>query len=171
MTSAEGNLGTDTAHAHSKAVPDPLSGICKDALVLTMDGARPVQTLSAGDQLVTRTQGAVTLRRIEQKVIVTRAVYVIAGSLGHYQPGRDTLIPATQTVHVRDWRAQFFGNRDSMVARAIDLVDGEYVRSIGFLPLTVYHLICDQPQVLYADGMELGTTDMCADRLKTARAL
>jgi len=131
-------------------------GITPDAKIVTMDGLRQLQDLRVGDRLVTRNQGAVPVKSIEQHSIVTRAVYIIAGSLGHTQPDRDTLLPAGQTIHVRDWRAWIFGQSDSILAAAGSLVDGEFVRDIGFMPLTLYRIRCDSPQIIYADGMELG---------------
>ena len=93
-------------------------GITPDAKIVTMDGLRQLQDLRVGDRLVTRNQGAVPVKSIEQHSIVTRAVYIIAGSLGHSQPDRDTLLPAGQTIHVRDWRAQILGQSDSILAAA-----------------------------------------------------
>ncbi len=136
-----------------------LRGICANALVVTMHGMRKVQDLRPGDDLVTRRGGAVPLLSVEETSIATRVIYVVAGSLGHYQLDRDTLLPAEQTVLVRDWRARFIGGSNRMLVTARDLVDGEYVRDIGFMPLTVYRLTCANPAVIYADGMELGTAD------------
>ena len=134
-------------------------GICANALVVTMQGMRKVQDLRPGDELVTRCGGAVPLLSVEETSIATRAIYVIAGSLGHYQLDRDTLLPAEQTVLVRDWRARVLGGANKILVTARDLVDGEYVRDIGFMPLSVYRLTCATPAVIYADGMELGTAD------------
>lgn len=159
---AETTYGPEDAHmplAHHL-----LSGICADAPVVTMAGIRKVQSLRPGDLLVTRSHNVVRLTRLEECSIVTRAVYVIAGSLGHYQADRDTLLPAAQTVLVRDWRARHIGGAETMLVAAKDLVDGEYIRDIGFMPLTLYRLICDQPAVIYADGMELGTADARATK-------
>ena len=139
--------------------PTLMRGICADAMVVTMTGLRKVQTLRPGDTLVTRSSGSLPLVKIEQTCIITRAIYVIAGSLGHFQLDRDTLLPAEQTVLVRDWRALFIGGSDTMLVAARDLVDGEYVRDVGQMPLTVYRLVCEAPEVIYADGMELGTAD------------
>ncbi len=54
--------------------------------------------------------------------------------------------------------------------RAGDLVDHEFVRDLGFLPMTLYRVICDTPQVLYADGLELGTADARCDLLQPQRS-
>jgi hypothetical protein len=137
-----------------------LTGITADARVVTMDGIKPVQSLRVGDRLISRGNGAVSLRRVERQSFVTPAVYVMAGSFGHYQTDRDTLLPAAQPVCVRDWRARLIARSSSLIIPAAALVDCEFVRNIGFVPLTVYRLFCDVPQVLYADGMELGTADM-----------
>jgi len=148
------------------ALGTAMCGITSNANIVTMNGLRCVQNLRVGDRLVTRDQGAVPIRSIQQHSIVTRTVYIIAGSIGHSQPDRDTLLPAAQMVHVRDWRARIFGKTDRMLVAASALVDGEYVRDIGFMPLTLYRVICDLPQIIYADGMELGTANSVPTLLK-----
>lgn len=151
--------GHSAKTAQTSPSPHMVSGICAGAMVMTLHGLRPIQTLSSGDALVTRSCGAAPLLRVEEHYVVTRAVYVIAGSLGHYQLDRDTLLPAAQTVLVRDWRARFIGRADAMLVTAQELLDGEFVRDLGFVPMTLYRLICERQQVIYADGMELGTAD------------
>ena len=144
------------------------SGLTADAQVVTLRGLCTVQDLRPGDRVVTRGQGAVAVTAVAHHSVVTRAVYVIAGSLGHHRPDRDTLLPAGQTIHVRDWRAQALNNSHSVTVTAAALVDGEYVRDIGFMPLALYRIFCAQPQIIYADGMELGTAGTCAAAVKTA---
>lgn len=137
-----------------------LTGITFDARIMTLEGMKKVQSLRAGDRVITRGNGAVALQRVDQLSFVTPAVYVLAGSFGHYQTDRDTMLPAAQPVCVRDWRARLLARSDSVIMPAGALIDCEFVRDIGFVPMTVYRLFCDAPQVLYADGMELGTADM-----------
>lgn len=137
-------------------------GFVYGARILTMKGARRVEDIRPGDHLITRGNGAVPVQRIEQKSMVVPAVYVIAGSIGHHQPDVDTLLPATQTVLLRDWRSMALaGTRETMV-EVRQLVDGEFVRDIGLQTLTLHRIYCAAPQVLYADGMELGTADASA---------
>lgn len=138
---------------------EEMSGITPGACVMTPQGLRPVDTLRIGNRIVTRSAGAVPITRIERRSFVTRAIYIIAGSLGHYQRDRDTLLPASQCVLVRDWRAYAFARTDTALVPAHALVDGEFVRDIGTLPVSVIRVFCATPQVFYADGMELGTAD------------
>ena len=135
------------------------SGLLGGARIITTRGLRPVDSLAPGDLLVSRGNGVIAVRRIEQQTLVARAVYVIAGSIGHRQTDSDTMLPAGQPVLVRDWRARAFAGCPEMIARADSLVDGEYVRDIGWQPMTVHRIFCDSPQVFYADGMELGSAD------------
>ena len=146
-------------------VPNALTatGFVHGARIITMRGQCSVQDLRHGERVVSRDQGSVVVRRIEKISCIARAIYVLAGSLGHIQQGRDSLLPAGQPVLVRDWRARAFGHGQAALMRAGDLVDGEFVRDLGFLPMTLYRVHCDTPQVLYADGLELGTADACRD--------
>lgn len=153
-------------------VPNALNvtGFVHDARIITMRGQCRVQDLKHGDRVVSRDQGSVVIRRIEQVSCIARAIYVLAGSLGHIQQDRDSLLPAGQPVLVRDWRARTFGHGKAALMRAGDLVDHEFVRDLGFLPMTLYRVICDTPQVLYADGLELGTADARCDLLQPQRS-
>jgi hypothetical protein len=144
------------------------AGFVRDARIITTRGVRPVQDISAGDLVITRDNGVVAITGIEQRSLITRAVYVIAGSIGHRNQDRDTMIPCDQTVLLRDWRAYALSRRSEAVVPAQRLVDGEFVRDVGLQPMTLFRVYCSEPQVLYADGMELGTADLAEDVSVTA---
>ncbi|MDW3182127.1 Hint domain-containing protein [Roseobacter sp.] len=134
------------------------TGLVSGARILTLKGERPVDGLRAGERVLTR-EGAVPVTRVEVVSMVVPTVYIIAGSLGHCRLERDALLTAQQTVHLRDWRAPAFcGTRNAFV-EAAQLVDGEFVRSLGQQVVTLHRVFCATPQVLYADGLELGTAD------------
>ncbi|WP_227267815.1 Hint domain-containing protein [Roseobacter weihaiensis] len=144
------------------------SGFVENARILTMKGSCPVQSLAVGDRVITRSHGASTVERIEQCSLLTPAVYVIAGSLGHHRPEQDSLLPAGQPVLVRDWRARALTGQPEALCCAQTLVDGEFVRDIGLQTVTLYRVFCGSSQVVYADGMELGTADVMAGAAKLA---
>ena len=121
-----------------------------------MAGLMPVERLRPGTAVVTRNAGAAVVRQINQKSCVCDGVYVVAGSLGHHRSDRDTLLPAGQTVLLRDWRARALTRSDTALLPVRNLVDGEYVRDIGLQPMTLFQIVLDRPGVLDADGMELG---------------
>jgi hypothetical protein len=123
-------------------------------------GMRAVESLKAGDFVVTnagmqRLVGTVQLAR------VTAAVYVLAGSQGHRSRQRDSLLPAGQPILVRDWRARAFKGTAQALVPAGDLIDGEYLRDLGQVPLTFYQLSFARPVILHADGLELPCATAC----------
>jgi hypothetical protein len=136
-----------------------LAGIVERALVTTPRGAMRIEDLRPGNRIISRSHGAVPLLRIEKQSLVTRGIYVFAGSIGHHRSDRDTLLPFGQPVMVRDWRAWALFGKSEVVVPAWRLIDGEHVRDLGFMAMTVYRLFSHGPEVIYADGMELGTAD------------
>ncbi|MEM1073434.1 MAG: Hint domain-containing protein [Pseudomonadota bacterium] len=133
-------------------------GLMEGASVLTLKGALRVETLRMGDRVITRA-GAQYVTRITTLSAVLPAVYVIAGSLSHYRTDRDCMLPACQTILIRDWRARALTGRSEALLRAQSLVDGEFVRAIEPRPMTLHRLFLGTAQVLYSDGMELGSAE------------
>lgn len=139
----------------ASSLPETPNGFTTGAKVVTTRGARAVEDIRPGDHIITRSSGIVPVHHIEQQSVLARAIYVIAGSIGHHQLTRDTMLPAGQAVLLRDWRAQALGGHREIIAPASALADGEFVRDIGFQLMTLHRLFCGKPQVIYADGMEL----------------
>lgn len=135
------------------------TGLVSGARILTLKGERPVDGLRAGDSVLTR-NGAVPVTRIEVVSAVVPTVYIIAGSTGHSRPDRDALLAAHQTVYLCDWRAPAFCGTHSAFVEAAQLVDGEFVRNLGLQVVTLHRIFCASPQVIYAEGLELGTADI-----------
>ncbi|MEM1350981.1 MAG: Hint domain-containing protein [Pseudomonadota bacterium] len=144
------------------------NGVTTGARIMTLSGLKPIDTIRPGDRIVTRDAGAQPVLRIEHRSFVTRTVYVIAGSFGHHQRDQDTMLPGAQHVLVRDWRAQALTGCPVALLPAQTLVDGEFVRDLGAMPLSVIRIFCAEPQVFYADGMELATSDAGQTAMRAA---
>lgn len=155
-----------TAVSHSQASRDIgiVNALTAGTLVLTGDGALPVDYLDPGDRVVTRDGGAVILRGMEITRRSVPAVTIARGALGGNRPDRDTVLPAGQQVLLRDWRAKALFGQDRALAPLGRLVDGTYVRDSGLRRLTLIRLIFDAPHIIYADGLELA----CPDTLQPA---
>ncbi|MDU8914182.1 Hint domain-containing protein [Aestuariicoccus sp. MJ-SS9] len=124
-------------------------------VVLTLDGALPVEFITEGDRVITRDSGVAPVRRILRARRRVAAVAIRAGSLGNTRPDRDAILPAGQEILIRDWRAgALFGASQALVPIA-QLVDGEFVRDIGETTLDTVTLAFDAPHIVYADGLEL----------------
>lgn len=130
-------------------------GLGMGALVATLDGMIPVEFLNPGERMVTRA-GLRVLRAVAAMPLVKRLVRVAPGALGHDRPGQALLLGAGTQVLLRDWRAQaIFGQREALVA-VERLVDGQFVTRVEGQSARLYTLIFDAPEVIYADGVEIG---------------
>lgn len=141
-------------------------GIVHNTQILSLRGCIPVQNLTVKDKILTRKNGAVPVRRIDQISLVTRAIYVIAGTIGQDKNEGDTLLCSGQAVFLKDWHARLLGHDPTAPRRALDLVDGEFIRDLGLCAMTIYRIQCDAPQIMRADRLQLGTADMTTTPLR-----
>lgn len=150
-------LPTGQARAISaRTRPDaPPAGFAAGSIVLTLDGALPVEFLTPGDRVITRDQGMALLRGVRQRQVTCEMVSIMAGTLGHTRPEHDTLLPSEQKVLLRDWRAQALFGAPQALAQACKLIDGEFIRLAGRQTITLFQLEFDAPHILYVDGLEL----------------
>jgi hypothetical protein len=131
------------------------NGVLQGTRVLTLDGDIPVDFLEIGDRVLTRS-GARLLKSIEITVVSNaRMVRIGASTLGNERPEDDIVVPATQQVLVRDWRAMAFaGTKQAMIAAA-RLTDGEFIRGETMDMARIYTLGFEDDVVIYAGGLEL----------------
>lgn len=126
-------------------------------VVLTLDGALPVEFLNAGDRVVTRDSGVAALADVSTCRRRVDAIGIRRGTLGVSRPDRDAVVPARQELLVRDWRAGVLFGASQALVPAGRLIDGEFIRSVGVIELDLYQLRFDAPHILYADGLELAS--------------
>lgn len=131
------------------------TGIAQGTRVLTLDGALPVEFLTPGDRIITRS-GMRLLRAVQVTTARMDLVRVSAGTLGHDRPERPLLLGARAQVLVRDWRARaIFGKPEALVDLA-RLVDGTHVSGVRPAGRRLFTLHFDHPEVAYAEGVEIG---------------
>ncbi len=133
------------------------TGLVAGTLILTIDGAIPVEKLTTGMRLISRNNGFVTLKDVQIQSITTRPVFVAADMLGNNRPNTDLMLAPDQPVLVRDWRAQALFDRDQALVPVRNLIDGEFIRYAPLQTLTVYDLVFDCQHILYADGLEVAS--------------
>ncbi|MDA7424735.1 Hint domain-containing protein [Thalassococcus lentus] len=133
------------------------NALAAGTVVLTLDGALPVEFINEGDRVITRDSGMAVVRKVRRTTQRSKAIAIKAGSLGNNRPDRDAVLPANQEILVRDWRAEaLFGASQALVS-ASRLVDGEFVRDLGTREIDMIELIFDTPHILYADGLEVAS--------------
>ncbi len=133
------------------------NALAAGTVVLTLEGALPVEYLNPGDRVITRDSGMAVVTQIRRTRRVIPAVAIRAGSLGNTRPDRDAVFPARQEILIRDWRAgALFGASQALVPAA-RLVDGEFVRDLGPAEMDLVELVFDAPHIVYADGLEVAS--------------
>lgn len=141
-------------HVESRST---LNALVAGTVVLTMDGALPVEFINAGDRVITRDSGVSVVRALRPSTVRVDTVQIRKGVMGTMRPDRDVTLPADQEILLRDWRAEtLFGEQVAMVPAA-RLVDGEFIRHTGVQQLDLIELLFDAPHVIYADGLELAS--------------
>lgn len=131
-------------------------GLLQGTPVLTLDGELPVEFLEPGDRILTRA-GSRRLKSVEVSIVRNaRMMRVGASTLGRERPEEDLLLPASQPVLVRDWRAKALAGTAQAMIAVSKLADGEYIRGEIVAEARLFTLGFEEEVVIYAGGLELG---------------
>lgn len=134
---------------------DRQPGILAGTMVRTLDGLLPVEYLTPGDRIVTRS-GARRLTSISvQARKMVDLVRIRASTLGHDRPEQDLLVSTGQPILIRDWRARAIFGTPVAAIPAARLADGEFVCLETHRHVRLFTLRFDEDEVIYAEGLEL----------------
>lgn len=135
--------------------PALAGGMAAGSLVLTLDGALPVEHLTPGDRIVTR-RGLRSLRHVAaRRVTPALLVRVPAGTLGHDRPERPLWLAADQPVVVTDWRARAIFGAPVVAVPVGRLADGVLLQRERAAEARLFTLHFDRPETVYAEGVQL----------------
>jgi len=134
------------------------TGLAAGTPVMTTEGEMPVEYLMAGDRILTRNgpaalRGTSVLDALEVDVVVIDP----AAAVGGLPRSGPLVLPASQQVLVRDWRAMILYGRNQMLTPASSLVDDLLVRRETRSRLRLIRLHFDTPQVVRAGGMDVAS--------------
>lgn len=132
-----------------------VAGIVAGSIILTADGAIPVEFLCPGDRIVTRNTGMVRVAAIESCACRGGFVRIQQGTLADIRPDRDTTLAADQQLLLRGKLASRLTGQPTALLRAGDLPAGPGILPLPEITLTLVQLIFHSPQIVYADGLEL----------------
>ena len=123
-------------------------------LIETESGPRAIESLTVDDKVLTADAGLQAIRWIGSTTVPAidklAPVVISKGTLGNT---RDLVVSPQHGVVISDWRAELFFAREEVLARAIDLVDGDriYRRPGGYVQY--FHLLLDQHRIIYSEGI------------------
>ncbi len=148
--------------------PSSMVGLVAGTLILTKDGALPIEFLNIGDRIISRAHGMVTLTEFSARTDTQHMVRVYPGALGPNRPDFATMMPSSQRVLLRDHRVRQFSPASQVVVPVGCLVDDATIVDMGRRETRLFRLGFDRPEIVYADGIEVSVGAPAAIRAKAA---
>lgn len=159
-------VATDIRQAERKPEPPDAKGvICftPGTWIDTPQGPRRIETLQAGDRVLTRDNGAQDVqwsgsRRMTGARLFAmpklRPVRIRAGAFGVDQPDQELLVSPDHRMLLQGQAARALFNEPEVLVAARDLVDGEkIVVDTTVREVTYVHLLFSNHEVLTANGV------------------
>ncbi|WP_377186299.1 Hint domain-containing protein [Ruegeria meonggei] len=133
----------------------------RDTSILSKSGARPIQSLQAGDLIATMSHGMqpvrwIGRRRFDRTALGGNArllpVRILAGALGSGMPQRDLLVSRQHRMLVQSRIAErMFGTTQVLIpAIKLTVLPGIYVDD-SVSEVDYFHLLFDRHQVIFAE--------------------
>ncbi len=148
----QSNTGiSDTAFVLVDSVPCFVAG----TMIQTPGGPVAVETLTPGDLVMTRDEGAQPLRWIGERRVPAKGnfapIFIARNTFGTHG---DLFVSPLHRVLIRDALAELlFGEAEVLVA-ARDLVNDRSVRQIEGGLVDYVHILFDRHQVVFSEGLE-----------------
>ncbi|MGQ0567174.1 MAG: Hint domain-containing protein [Gemmobacter sp.] len=153
--------GNETGTLTFRNIENVIPCFTPGTLVATPKGEVPVESLEAGDQIITRDNGIQTIRWTGHKHLDWAAlsanphlkpILIRQGSLGNGLPERDMLVsPNHRMLVANDRTALYFAEHEVLVA-AKHLVGSKGVQAIDSMGTTYIHFMFDRHEVVLANG-------------------
>lgn len=131
------------------------TGLAQGTQVVTLDGILPVEYLGPGDRIVTR-GGMRVLRAVHVARAREKLLRVAPGTLGHDRPDQALILGGQAQILLRGWRAQAMFGRHEVLVDLARLRDGVHVTRHSPEGIRLFTLRFDNPEVIYAEGVEVG---------------
>lgn len=123
-------------------------------MILTPKGERAVQDLRAGDVVTTRDHGAQCLRWVGHRRVSGLGPFApvefLAGALGN---DAALLVSPQHRMLISGWRAEMLFGQPEILVAAKHLLNGVTIRSFLTPMVEYYHLLFDQHEIVFAQGI------------------
>ena len=125
-----------------------------DTLILAQGGLVAVQDLRPGDRVMTADHGFQPLRWVGQASVSGQGrgapVVIAAGALGNT---RDLCVSRQHRMVLGGWRAELMFGTAEVLVPALHLVNDSTVRIVPCDRITYVHLLFDQHEIIFAEGI------------------
>jgi len=142
---------TDVGFVNATAVPCFVEG----TLIATPNGEVPAECLRPGDLVLTKDDGPQPLRWIGTRQVEAEGAFapvsIQAKTFGQH---RDLLVSPMHRILIKDRYAELLFGEEEVLVAARDLVNDLTVRRQPGGQVTYVHLLFDQHQVVFSEGLE-----------------
>lgn len=130
-------------------------------LIATPKGEVPVESLKAGDQVITRDNGIQEIRWLGQKALTwydlaanphLKPVLIRQGSLGNGLPERDMMVSPNHRMLVANDRTSLYFDEHEVLVSAKHLVSADGIGAVDAAGTTYIHFMCDRHEVVLSNG-------------------
>lgn len=122
--------------------------------ILTPHGERAIETLKAGDLVVTRDDGVQPIRWIGSRMVpgVGKFAPVQIDAGGAFGAKRPLLVSPQHRMLVEGYRAELTFGEDEVLVAAKHLINGRSIKQEERGFVTYIHMMFDRHQIVYAEG-------------------
>lgn len=155
---ADGNVTSSLTYTNiEEIVPCFTPG----ALIATPRGEVPVESLKAGDKVITRDNGIQTIRWVGAKKLSwqdlslnphLKPILIRRGSLGNGLPERDMMVSPNHRMLVSNDRTALYFDEHEVLVAAKHLVAGKGVHEVESMGTTYLHFMFDRHEVVLSNG-------------------
>lgn len=124
-------------------------------MIATPDGERRVESLSAGDLVITKDAGAQPILWAGNQTVlgcgISAPVHFTTGTIGNNRPLR---VSQQHRVLLSGWKAELYCGTPEILVPARHLVNGTSIRLVPDAEVTFHHLMLKRHHILLSDGAE-----------------
>lgn len=141
----------------------PASGFLSGTRIRTEHGERAVETLQPGDRIITRHGQMARISEVKlqcrsERRASPQLISIAKGAFGGGLPRRDLYMSPDQMVQVSPAMLNRSLGHETVQMAAGDLIWMAGVTQLTATPpITFVKILCDAPQVVYANGLPCGT--------------
>jgi Ca2+-binding RTX toxin-like protein len=130
-------------------------------LIATPRGEVPVESLRAGDRVVTRDNGIQEIRWVGEKALTgqdlrlnshLQPIFIKRGSLGNDLPEQDMMVSPNHRLLVANDRTQLYFDEHEVLVAAKHLVGTQGVHAVESIGVNYIHFMFDRHEVVLSNG-------------------
>lgn len=153
--------GNDLGKLEFRNIEQVVPCFTPGTMIATPKGEVPVETLKAGDRVITRDNGIQEIHWVGMRTLsfadLAKAehlapIHIHAGALGNGLPERDTMLSPNHRVLVANDRTSLYFDEREVLAAAKYLVDSKGVHVVEPLGVTYLHFMCRNHEVVLSNG-------------------